>query len=82
MALRELNQRDSDGILVTLYWNPESQTNLDIEPLEVHVFDARNSSVDFAIRCDFLEEALEAYRHPFGVATRALNSGKLLGAVA
>lgn len=67
MTLTELNNRNNDGISVSLLWNSDSgETFIEIE-------DARNESVDtFPIAP---ENAADAFQHPYAYlsACRCVN---------
>jgi hypothetical protein len=61
-ARRELAQRESDGIEVTLFWHPTSDT------LTVEVFD-RGTDAFFELAVA-PADALEAFNHPYAYAIR------------
>ena len=59
---RELAKRDTDGIEVTLFWHPRSDT------LTVEVFDrGQDTFFELAVAAD---DALEAFQHPYVYAVR------------
>jgi hypothetical protein len=58
-SLTELDQRENDGIRVSLLWNPET------DDVFVAVDDERSESFSLAVAA---HEALEAFRHPFASA--------------
>jgi hypothetical protein len=65
-TLAELDQRESDGITVSLLWN--RLTNA----LAVRVFDATNGR-EFEVACA-AHEALDTFHHPFAyAASRAVS---------
>jgi hypothetical protein len=65
-TIAELDQRESNGITVSLLWNPLT------DALAVRVFDATNGQ-EFEVACA-AHEALDAFHHPFAYAgSRAVN---------
>ena len=58
-SLRELDQRENDGISVSLLWSPDTNDVI------VAVDDERGDSFSLAVAP---HEALEAFRHPFAYA--------------
>jgi hypothetical protein len=65
-SIAELDQRQSNGISVSLLWN--RLTNA----LAVRVFDSTNGQ-EFEVACA-AHEALDAFHHPFAyAAARAVN---------
>jgi len=59
-TIEELDQRESNGITVSLLWNRLTNT------LSVHVYDSTNQE-EFELRCA-ADEALDAFHHPFAYA--------------
>ena len=56
LPYRELDQRTTDGLTVTLEWNPATAA------LRVVVVDRESAAVTFAVRA---EDAADAFVHPF-----------------
>jgi hypothetical protein len=74
--LKELRTRENDGIRVVLSYDDSSKERPEIPPLVVSVTDVKRSR-DFRIACDTVDEANEAFYHPFATANRALKTGKV-----
>jgi len=60
MALREINERTSDNLRVTLYWQDEDNT------MTVEVEDFKLPDADFTISGIPPADAQVAFEHPFG----------------
>ena len=64
MTLKELDMRESDGLTVTLAWNPAAEYDESISPLIVDVSDSRTGE-RFQLLCDSGTEGLHAFHHPY-----------------
>jgi hypothetical protein len=76
MFPKELLSRESDGVKVGLFWNSDSKNNPAEPSLIVDVL-ARGLP-SFTIACETLDEAREAYAHPYASLNRALKSGRVI----
>jgi hypothetical protein len=73
---KEINNRESNGISVTLSWNDSAKDRPEEPQFLVEVSDVKENQ-NFTLSLDCFDDAKEAYYHPFGVANRYLKSGKV-----
>jgi hypothetical protein len=71
MTVKEINQREADGITVTLYAH---FGETECEYVSCHVIDSRKGT-DFVIDEVPCSKAVEVFNHPFAVGERLLMAG-------
>lgn len=74
--LKELDSRDSDGIIVSLFFETNSKNSPTISPLLVTVSDTRTEET-ISIPCETVKAAREAFAHPYAVADSILNPSRV-----
>lgn len=74
--LKEINQRESDGVTVTFFWNDSAKNNPSVPEFKIVVIDAKCEE-NFTLDADTFEDAKECYYHPFASASRVLKTGKV-----
>jgi hypothetical protein len=73
---KEINQREADGISVTLYAHFDDFNKSEVVDISCRVIDSRNGT-DFTISDIAPNEALETFYHPFAVGERVLLTGRV-----